>query len=475
MVKVEPGCRVSVAGSDAPPPPPPSGRIFFPSRRYGFVVALSAAVPLESSPKSEQRRGKTWTVRFDDGAEAALHSAKLKIEHVGPTFGSGSGSAAFEALNARYLPPPSQRQQRVVAFDAACYDFRGWFLRSVLQPAAEEDAAAMRAAGRTTAEAADALRLPPAAAAPPVRRTLARPRASSCDGDGGGGGGTAVDGGTATASADGGGPGDAAALDAAATDAATNRLLSNLHLTPGALLLLSNKPRATRTPWHRVYARTLRTRYGSDDDPETAKAGFLFLAGFPGGQQQRSSRAGRQSAALLPSRRLAFEALLRRFVREQVAPLLGCGADDVAYQAAPTLRVSHPSEIPAGHPHCDSEYGHQPAEMNIWLPLTEVWGGNTLHAESAPGRGDFAPFELGYGRFVWFWGNQCRHYATANDTGFTRVSLDLRVLDLRRFNPAFVDAEGHADRFRVGQYYATSRLPPEEEEPPGVAAFRLQE
>ena len=49
-----------------------------------------------------------------------------------------------------------------------------------------------------------------------------------------------------------------------------------------------------------------------------------------------------------------------------VAPLLGCAADGVAYQASPTLRVSYPSAEPMGHPHCDYEYHHQPCELNFW-------------------------------------------------------------------------------------------------------------
>jgi hypothetical protein len=37
------------------------------------------------------------------------------------------------------------------------------------------------------------------------------------------------------------------------------------------------------------------------------------------------------------------------------------------------------------------------AEVNFWVPLTRVFGTNTLFVESAPGRGDFRPVELGYG------------------------------------------------------------------------------
>jgi hypothetical protein len=97
-----------------------------------------------------------------------------------------------------------------------------------------------------------------------------------------------------------------------------------------------------------------------------------------------------------------------------------------------------------------------------------VWGGNTLHSESAPHARDFRPFELGWGECVRFWGNQCRHYCVANDSGFTRVSLDLRCLDARRFNPVFVDLtgnfKGNRNKFQLGQYYASARMPEAEAE-----------
>ena len=210
-------------------------------------------------------------------------------------------------------------------------------------------------------------------------------------------------------------------------------LLSNLHSTPVArqraqqLAGKEHSQRANRTLWHSAYNKTLRASVARDSTELVARRG-------------------------------RFESMLRTFMREVIAPLLGCGPDEVAYQASPTLRVSYPSATAMGHPHCDYEYHHQPCEVNLWLPLTQVWGNNTLHAESAPGKGDFRPFELGWGRCVRFWGNQVRHFTCANDTGFTRVSLDLRCLDASRYNPAFVDGRGNKNKFRLGQYYALSAL-----------------
>lgn len=61
--------------------------------------------------------------------------------------------------------------------------------------------------------------------------------------------------------------------------------------------------------------------------------------------------------------------------------------------------------------HSDAEYGHQPGEINFWLPLTELSPKATLWSESAPQKGDFAPFLPKVGEVVRFHGAVCRHFA----------------------------------------------------------------
>ena len=136
--------------------------------------------------------------------------------------------------------------------------------------------------------------------------------------------------------------------------------------------------------------------------------------------------------------------------------MLGCAADEIAYQRSPTLRVSLPCSVPLGHAHVDYEYHHPPSEVNFWIPLTRVFGNNSLFAETEPGAGDFHPFEGCWGQCFRFWGNQVRHYCVANDSGATRVSLDFRAIALPRFDPDFRDSRGRRPDFRLGQYYALS-------------------
>lgn len=128
----------------------------------------------------------------------------------------------------------------------------------------------------------------------------------------------------------------------------------------------------------------------------------------------------------------AFNQVYLRFLREVVLPNIG-DEHGLLYQRIPTFRCHVAGGgAPTGRPHKDAEYGHQVHEVNFWLPVTRTIGSNSLFAESAPGRGDFEPFELQYGEVQRFWGSQCQHYTLANETETTRVSIDFRVVPRSR-------------------------------------------
>jgi hypothetical protein len=124
-----------------------------------------------------------------------------------------------------------------------------------------------------------------------------------------------------------------------------------------------------------------------------------------------------------------FLAAYHDLIRCVVAPLCGDNSG-VVYQCPPTLRVVMPSRRATIGMHCDGEYHkHESGEINFWIPLTSrVWDTNTLHAESAPGKGDFRPFNLAAGEALRFNGNECRHYTVPNESDATRVSFDFRVI-----------------------------------------------
>uniref|UniRef100_A0A0G4I7W7 Uncharacterized protein n=1 Tax=Chromera velia CCMP2878 TaxID=1169474 RepID=A0A0G4I7W7_9ALVE len=116
----------------------------------------------------------------------------------------------------------------------------------------------------------------------------------------------------------------------------------------------------------------------------------------------------------------------------------------VLFQSQPTVRVFCSEELPPsvsangeafprgrfkslGRLHNDAEYGHQPGEVNFWVPLTRCNPSNTMWVESVPGRADWRPLLLHPGEALRFHGTFCRHFTRCNCSGVTRVSLDFRL------------------------------------------------
>ena len=139
----------------------------------------------------------------------------------------------------------------------------------------------------------------------------------------------------------------------------------------------------------------------------------------------------------------------------------------------PTVRLQPgPSDVYV-NPHSDAVYGHQPGELNFWMPLTPYRprcdapdarppsaGGTsvgralgagsrtTLWAESAAGAGDYHPLEVEPGQIAVFHGSLCRHHVPANPTRCTRASLDFRVGVDGCFDPEWVLRGTKADHNR---------------------------
>ncbi|KAI8613899.1 hypothetical protein BC830DRAFT_428702 [Chytriomyces sp. MP71] len=111
------------------------------------------------------------------------------------------------------------------------------------------------------------------------------------------------------------------------------------------------------------------------------------------------------------------------------------------YQCPPSLRI-HPSGSPLfTRPHRDLEYGHQPGEVNLWLPLTDTKhppDAATLHVETRVtedgDHADYAPVRLAVGQMLMFHGVVRHHRVFPNATAGTRVSLDFRVAPSKCFD-----------------------------------------
>ena len=156
-----------------------------------------------------------------------------------------------------------------------------------------------------------------------------------------------------------------------------------------------------------------------------------------------------------PSARDPFQAVFLDFVLKYVAPHVRSitKASRIYFQSFPCIRVVRPGEFSIG-PHCDASYGFSQGNINFYIPLTKIFGTNSLILESSPGIEDWHTIELEYGSIKRFYGSQCSHFTAENTTAQTRISLDFRIILDEHWQ------EDHDHFSSVPGYYASCKFIP---------------
>lgn len=126
---------------------------------------------------------------------------------------------------------------------------------------------------------------------------------------------------------------------------------------------------------------------------------------------------------------------LREAVSPETTPLLHSLTRDLisqfvgpirSVQPLPMMRVNFHGSRAILRFHRDVEYGQSPSTINIWLPVTRVYGSNSMYVECRSNAGEFEPVELEYGQALLFYGTDLLHGTLDNVSGGTRISFDFR-------------------------------------------------
>lgn len=180
---------------------------------------------------------------------------------------------------------------------------------------------------------------------------------------------------------------------------------------------------AERFNFHQIIQRYLGTQNLSElrSDVEPDKSGDASIYK----QMERSSAYQRLYNHLNGPEGDRFYETFEAFIQEVIRPQFE-GA--ILYQQRPTHRIHFRNDRGESRYHKDTDYGHNPAEINFSVPQTKAFDTNTIWIESEADREDYAPIEMDVGQFVRFDGANLSHGAKNNQTEHTRVSFDFRVL-----------------------------------------------
>lgn len=151
-----------------------------------------------------------------------------------------------------------------------------------------------------------------------------------------------------------------------------------------------------------------------------------------------------------------FEKMYSQFIKEVIKPIYD--GKEIVYQKIPTFRIHLPGNIAVGEFHKDKAYRNldwadKVKEDNYYFPMTDVFGTNTIWVESEEDKGDYSPMECKYGELYKWDGSNLMHGNKLNDTGFTRVSVDFRVMLKENYIPSDHGSINTKTQFAIGGYY----------------------
>ena len=107
--------------------------------------------------------------------------------------------------------------------------------------------------------------------------------------------------------------------------------------------------------------------------------------------------------------------------------------------------------------HHDGEFGHPAEELNIVLPITEMFESNSIYYEPYPNSmidvHTYPSMNLKKQNFFMGYLNKCNHYNRINTTIQTRVSLDFRIIPYSKFKISENISATTNTKFDIGNYY----------------------
>lgn len=155
------------------------------------------------------------------------------------------------------------------------------------------------------------------------------------------------------------------------------------------------------------------------------------------------------------------------FLQQKIKPLFP-GEKYIVVQKTPNIRFHLPGYSNIGRLpsdpndgiiglHTDRQFNHPVSELNIILPITDMFGTNSIYyeqvSESTEDIDKFTSLELRKNEFFTAYLNGCRHYNKINETGQTRVSFDFRVCPYSSYVNTGRASATNNTKFILGEYY----------------------
>ena len=159
-----------------------------------------------------------------------------------------------------------------------------------------------------------------------------------------------------------------------------------------------------------------------------------------------------------------FIGCYKKFIEENIKPLFP-DEKQLLYQTTPNLRFSLPNSTAIGRRsdsdpspdiiglHKDSDFGHAKEEINIIIPITEMFDTNSVYYETELGSQEYENLQLKQNEFFIGYLSQLNHYNRINKTEKTRISLDFRIIPFSKYKEGSHSSVTSHKKMVIGDYF----------------------
>jgi hypothetical protein len=159
-----------------------------------------------------------------------------------------------------------------------------------------------------------------------------------------------------------------------------------------------------------------------------------------------------------------FNNIYYKFINEKIK---SSSEEKLIIQKTPNLRISLPNLSALGKNkhelvdndviglHKDADFGHHEDEINFIIPITDMFDTNSIYYEPYPysnvSTDEYLNLKLKTDEYFIVKFNRLLHFNRINKTGFTRISLDFRIIPYEKYMKNIENFKG--TKFELGKYY----------------------
>ena len=163
-----------------------------------------------------------------------------------------------------------------------------------------------------------------------------------------------------------------------------------------------------------------------------------------------------------------FNDLYINFIKTFIKPTFFPNEESIVIQKTPNIRIQLPNKSNLGKKdsdpnneiigmHYDFEFGHDEEEINLIIPMTDMYESNSIYHEfyvdSNANYNDYNSLRLNINEIAFLYLNKWKHYNRINKTGKTRVSFDLRIIPFSKYKNSNKVSLKYNKKFCLGDYY----------------------